>query len=750
MRGGELILTKLASLASPLRGGDRNFRKAGDEARDRKDWTAAAELYRLHLEVEPKDVPIWVQLGHALKEQGQVSDALHAYRQAAELGPEDGDAQLQFGRALVLAGRRGEAIESLANALQIGASADAYRELVTLGENQLASELMGHWTEQELATATLMEVTDLLHYLDNHKTLSGIQRVQANIIEQVLALPPGALNAYRFVISSPTGLLLLQSDVLAQMIRYATSAVVNHDRLKELVADLRLSAQPLTPAPTQTLLVLGAFWNVRDVVYNCARLREIGVRVGLYVYDLIPITHPEFCDPTLSVWFTLAMGDGLLSFDFLLTISEHVARDMRRLMDENGITGIEVEAVPLAHVLKPVSPRAAATPGRWTPAIARLRDRPFVLSVSTIEARKNHAYLFRIWREMMAKGEAVPDLVFVGRPGWRVQDLMHQIRDTNHLDGRLHILHDLSDEELATLYQNCLFTAFPSFVEGWGLPVGESLAYGTPCVASSSSSIPEVGGDLVDYVDPLNLRDGIDVFRRMLFEPGLLDRRRAEIAARFRPRGWKDVTDHLLAAIERQRARPAKPGRASVASLPVGTTFKPASLGRTHGMPPSYVAQPLRSVMVDGWYGCEGFGAWMAEEAARLAFYARPVAGGAWNGTDHIIVYLQLVGAPHAKGQVLHVAPRGVRVPLHAEFLENPAIGRMVLSPNIGKVLRLRVAPPADGLVDLGFTLIGKAEQHGEGDPRRFAVGLCQVGWAPETDGPGRQNITERLLFDGA
>ena len=165
-------------------------------------------------------------------------------------------------------------------------------------------------------------------------------------------------------------------------------------------------------------------------------------------------------------------------------------------------------------------------------------------------------------------------------------------------------------------------------MEGWGLPVGESLTYGTPCVASSSSSIPEVGGDLVDYVDPLNLRDGIEVFRRMLFEPGLLDRRRAEIAARFRPRSWKDVTDNLLAAIERQRARPPKGRRARVASLPVGTTFKPSSLGRTHGMPPSYIAQPLRSVMVDGWYGCEGFGAWMAGEAARLAFYAKPTANG--------------------------------------------------------------------------------------------------------------------------
>jgi glycosyltransferase involved in cell wall biosynthesis len=741
MRGGELILTKLASLTAPLRSEDRQFRRAGDEARDRKDWTAAAEFYRLHLEAEPEDAAIWVQLGHALKEQGQTADALLAYRRAAELAPGDGDAQLQFGRALVLAGRRGEAAESLANALRLDASADAYRELMMLGESQLAAELMGHWTERELATATLLEVTDLLVYLDHHKTLSGIQRVQANIIEQVMALPGEELRGYRFVLSSGDGCLLLRNDLVAQMVRYATGLHVEHRRLKEMVAEIRATALLLTPASTQTLLVLGAFWNVREVVQNCARLRELGVRVGLYVYDLIPITHPEFCDPMLSVWFTLAIGDGLRCFDFLLAISDYVAQDVRRLLDENGLQEIQVQAVPLAHVLKPASTHPVMAGGQWTPAISRLRGRPFVLSVSTIEARKNHAYLFRIWREMLAQGVDMPDLVFIGRPGWRVNDLMNQIHDTGFLDGRLHILHDLSDGELATLYQNCLFTAFPSFVEGWGLPVGESLSYGAPCIASNTSSIPEVGTDLVDYVDPLNIRDGIQAVRRMLLDPGYRESRRAEIGARFRARSWKEVTADLLSAVERQRARPPCVPRAAVALLPPGETFKPSSLSRGHGMPSSYIGRPLRSVLAEGWYNCESVGCWMAGESSRLAFYTD--APGA-----RIVVFLQTIGAPHASGHNLVVAPREVRVPAAAGIVPDARIGRAAIQPNALAVLRLRLTVPADGLVDLGLTLDRPAEQLGDIDPRRFAVGLRQVGWAMETEAASRQNLVEQLLFE--
>lgn len=89
--------------------------------------------------------------------------------------------------------------------------------------------------------------------------------------------------------------------------------------------------------------------------------------------------------------------------------------------------------------------------------------------------------------------DAVPTLVFAGRVGWLVSDLMQQLENTQWLDGKIRFIQNPTDAELQRLYADCSFSVFPSFCEGWGLPVTESLAMGRPCVASNTTSIPEAG-----------------------------------------------------------------------------------------------------------------------------------------------------------------------------------------------------------------------------------------------------------------
>jgi glycosyltransferase involved in cell wall biosynthesis len=82
----------------------------------------------------------------------------------------------------------------------------------------------------------------------------------------------------------------------------------------------------------------------------------------------------------------------------------------------------------------------------------------------------------------------------------------------------------------------CLLTIFPSLAEGWGLPVAESLAHGKFCVASNRTSIPEVGGDLIDYFDPADEDQVVAKIERVLFEPGYLAAREARLRTEYRPR----------------------------------------------------------------------------------------------------------------------------------------------------------------------------------------------------------------------
>jgi glycosyltransferase involved in cell wall biosynthesis len=89
--------------------------------------------------------------------------------------------------------------------------------------------------------------------------------------------------------------------------------------------------------------------------------------------------------------------------------------------------------------------------------------------------------------------------------GWGVENLMKDIELDPRTKGHITILNEINDSDLIALYKNALFTVYPSLYEGWGLPVAESLAYGKYCLASYASSIPEVGNDLIEYLDPYDV-----------------------------------------------------------------------------------------------------------------------------------------------------------------------------------------------------------------------------------------------------
>ena len=113
-----------------------------------------------------------------------------------------------------------------------------------------------------------------------------------------------------------------------------------------------------------------------------------------------------------------------------------------------------------------------------------------MLCVGTIESRKNGLSLLRAWQRLPAEmGEAAAILVFAGRYG-KIggPDFREELAAGHGPAADVRVIDMPSDSELAWLYRNCLFTVYPSFVEGWGLPVGESAWFGKYCIASSNSA----------------------------------------------------------------------------------------------------------------------------------------------------------------------------------------------------------------------------------------------------------------------
>jgi glycosyltransferase involved in cell wall biosynthesis len=144
----------------------------------------------------------------------------------------------------------------------------------------------------------------------------------------------------------------------------------------------------------------------------------------------------------------------------------------------------------------------------------------------------------------------LPLLVFVGMPGWGIGELMSDLRLDPRIQSYLRMLSHVSDGDLRRLYENARFTVYPSLYEGWGLPVAESLAHGKFCLASNAASIPEVAGDLIDYLDPWDVPGWAEKLAWYFDHPDEVERREAEIRSRYRATNWHETGSVVLAAAE--------------------------------------------------------------------------------------------------------------------------------------------------------------------------------------------------------
>ena len=133
----------------------------------------------------------------------------------------------------------------------------------------------------------------------------------------------------------------------------------------------------------------------------------------------------------------------------------------------------------------------------------------FILSVGSIEPRKNLLGLLKAYNLLDENLKDEYKLVLVGFKGWENKEFMQLI---NNDKKNIHYLGFISDEELAKVYNKATCFAFASFYEGFGLPILEAMACGTPVLSSNSSSMPEVGGDCVLYCNP---HDVIDIKNNM-------------------------------------------------------------------------------------------------------------------------------------------------------------------------------------------------------------------------------------------
>ena len=406
-----------------------------------------------------------------------------------------------------------------------------------------------------------VDVSELFGYHGVFSRPSGIQRVIFEL-GQALAATDADGARISFVRASGSSYLPVAWPTIAKLFlrlsdeappekpSLTTALQLQFEALRALWAIPQTLRRPAgehgTPAalqPGDTLLIVGAGWTDAGQVPRLAALRQRhAIRIALLVHDIIPLLRPEWSDPVyvsrFRQWF-----DGMLPLcDRLLANSAFTAGDVARYRRTRGLPDGEIAVIRLGDGFS----QAAAHP-----AVADSINRPYALVVSTIELRKNHALLVDAWQALLARHapETVPSLVFAGREGPLSHDLMQRLRASQNLGGHVILRPSASDAEIAALYRGCSFTVFPSLYEGWGLPVAESFAFGKPCLASNATSVPEVGGALASYFDPLDLSATIACIEAIMGDPAGLADWEAEIRGTFRPTPWSLTAEGLLAGV---------------------------------------------------------------------------------------------------------------------------------------------------------------------------------------------------------
>lgn len=504
----------------------------GDARYEAGDWHRAYRSYRVYLFSHPFDGEIWLNAADCAVHLDDLTGEFYCLRQLLHHEPSDVailvKAAHQYARHDYFLTAR--ACLMRARRIDPNVPFEPF-------ERRAASR-------QSVASGCrlLLDISDMLAFFRANVRKTGMQRVQAEVMTSLIERNVGGDIAFVFFDDAEGQYKVVPILPACELVDATNAGTIATRQLLAIIPQIFEQAEPLTCKQGDLCLVLGAFWFGGGYLSRLNDLRKDGAKVGINFFDLIPYMHPEYVDVATQREFTGKLEEALASIDFACTNSVFVANELRKLLTSLGRKDVPVGAVPLAHDI-------SDTGGDQSVAETFKASLPqeYVLCVGTIEPRKNHALLLEVWKRLYDRyGEKAPSLLIIGKWGWRIESFRENLAAANNVHGKIVVLEGLSDSELQYLYRHCLFTVFPSFAEGWGLPVGESLYFGKPCLASNSSSIPEVGGDLVRYFDPKNVDEAYRVIDATLSDRQDLAAWTEDVRRRFKPRSWDQVTDDFM------------------------------------------------------------------------------------------------------------------------------------------------------------------------------------------------------------
>jgi glycosyltransferase involved in cell wall biosynthesis len=272
-------------------------------------------------------------------------------------------------------------------------------------------------------------------------------------------------------------------------------------------------------------------WNsrlVRSYIYPI--LKKSGVQIVNFVHDILPITDPQYSHETTVMHFIGYIGAVIEYSDKVCFSAQADADAFEELCEKLGKKCPSYSIIALgADINKnkeelPPKEELYDKNGKVLPEYKHLivsaevkkavEAGKFILMVGTVEPRKNHKVVI----DALDKGLDI-NVIIVGKMGWNVADLKQRILSHPLYNKKLFLLNNVNDAGIDYLYENAYLLAFPTFNEGYGLPMVEAFQKGLPVIASDIPVLKEIGQDYADYFDNTNPSELVDYVKKSLENP---------------------------------------------------------------------------------------------------------------------------------------------------------------------------------------------------------------------------------------
>jgi glycosyltransferase involved in cell wall biosynthesis len=255
------------------------------------------------------------------------------------------------------------------------------------------------------------------------------------------------------------------------------------------------------------------------------------------VHDAIPIIYPETQPLLTRLVFQTLIRAAKVTADAVFTVSQSAAQDIQKYL---GIPAAKLHVTPLGVHLPPSYPKETRKE-----TLSHLKiSAPFFLYVGALHPRKNLSRVLKAFTALAPHTNA--QLVIVGPPSWGANQTLAEVLQEAKRGGRVIFTDYVSDETLHQLYEEALCLVFPSLYEGFGLPVLEAMAHGTPVITSTVSSLPEVVGEAGLLVDPNSVEAIKQVMLRVAMDADLRQTLRVKGLARAKTFTWQATAQKTL------------------------------------------------------------------------------------------------------------------------------------------------------------------------------------------------------------